>query len=698
MSQQGVRMKHAYNSKLLTTTFLISTIATTNAFADSQYQPGIVVSATPLERTTDDLATPITIINRDAVNRSGAATLGGLVGDKPGIAQSSFAPGASRPVIRGLDNTRVRIQENGIGTHDVSAISEDHAVPVNPLSVEKVEVIRGPAVLRYGSSAIGGLVSVLNERIPTKTPEGGLEASALVDHTTVDEGFQGAGNVNFSAGPIVIHADAFAREADDYDTPQGTQLNSAHESVGGSVGASFMHDMGHIGFAISQFDSEYDVPGGEAETNQLFIDLEQTKYTGSAVFEDLEGVISGVKLDAGYTDYTHDEVSRVTGSVGSRFDNEEWEARAELIHAPIGALEGAIGIQLSGQDLSATGEGGELIEPSERDVIAGFFFEEWKASDNLTLQFGGRVEHVTLDGVGVILPTLAGVTLPAGTETGDFGTRRELDFTPLSGSVSAVFGLSEETKLGATVQYVERAPDLLELFAKGPHEATETFEIGNPNLDKEAATSFELTLAQQGSNYGFDIAGFYTSFNDFIFKSNTGFVCGEEFTSCGVDGAPGVEDELTQIAYSQADADFHGFEVSGYWDAFPVAGGTIGFDGQFDYVNAEFSSGGNVPRIPPVRYGLGAYFKDDAFFGRIGFLRAEEQDDVATNETATNGYTDVRAEGSYSFRLPDSNRQIEIGLVGTNLLDDDIRNHVSFKKDDVLLPGASARFFIRARL
>ncbi len=688
-------MKHALKTKLLTTTFLISAMATTTAIADSR---GIVVSASPLERTTDDLAVPVTIVTADEIARNGSVTIGGLLGDKPGISQSSFAPGTSRPVIRGLDNTRVRVQENGIGTHDVSALSEDHAVPINPLSVDKVEVIRGPAVLRYGSSAIGGLVSVLNERIPTRQPEDGLEGSILLDHTTVDSGFQGAGAVSIGAGPIVANVDLFGRTATDYDTPQGRQANSARESFGGSVGASFMHDLGYVGFAISQFDSEYDIPGGEAATKQLFIDLEQTKYSGSAVFEDLEGFVSSVKLDGAITDYTHDEFNRSAGAVGSRFDNDEWEARGEITHAPVGAFEGALGLQVSGQELSATGEGGELIAPSDRDLIAGFFFEEWKARENLTLQFGARVEHVTLNGLGVTLPTFQGVTLAPGTETADFGTRRDHDFTPISGSVGAIFDLNDQTKLGANLQYVERAPDLLELFAKGGHEATETFEIGNPNLNKESATSFELTLSQQQDSFGFDIAGFYTSFDDFIFKSETGFVCGEEFDTCGIAGNPGVEDELTQIFYDQADADFHGLELSGYWDAFSVHGGTVGFDTQFDYVRAEFSSGGNVPRIPPMRYGLGAYFKDDAFFGRVGFLRAEEQDDVATNETATNGYTDLKAEASYLFTLPDTNRQIEFGVVGTNLLDDDIRNHVSFKKDDVLLPGANARFFIRARL
>ncbi len=698
-------MKHAYDLKYRNLTrgagaALLASLSLafpTSASAEPASAPSIVITASPLARTTSELAQPVTIIEKDEISRSGASTLGSLLGAKPGVAQSSFARGASRPIIRGLDNSRIRIQENGLGAHDASALSEDHGVPIDPSAAERIEIIRGPAALRYGSEAIGGLVSVLNNRIPDHAPTDGFEAEIEANTTTVDSGVMGRGSIDVGDGPIAVHIDAFARSADDYSTPQGTQANSAAEASGLSAGVSYLLPNGHVGVSITQYESDYRVPGAEAAANRLAIDLEQTRYAAAARLEDLGGFFTGLNADVGYSDYTHDEVSKVAGTIGSRFDNEEWEGRLELLHRAIGNVEGAWGIQAATRDLSATGEGGELIAPSTRDALAAFIFEEWKINPALRLQVSGRIEQVELEGLGVAPPTLQGVTLP-GQELADFGSRRSLDFTPVSGAAALVFDLTDDITLGLNTQYVERAPDLLELFAKGPHEATETFEVGDPTLGKESATSFDLSLTQNTGNLSLEANLFYTSFSDFIFKQNTGFVCGEEFDTCGVDGAPGVEDELTQIAYRQSDADFHGAEFGARWSAFDVADGRLGFDGRFDYVRGKLDAGGNVPRITPLRYGAGVFFENDNLFSRISFLRANEQDDVATNETSTNGYTDLRAEATYTFFLPDSDREIELGVVGTNLLDDDIRNHVSFKKDDVLEPGASALFFIRAKL
>jgi len=668
-----------------------------SATAEPVSAPSIVVTASPLARTTSELAQPVTIVDKDEISRSGASTLGSLLGAKPGIAQSSFARGASRPIIRGLDNSRVRIQENGLAAHDVSAVSEDHGIPIDPSAAERIEVIRGPAALRYGSEAIGGLVSVLNNRIPDKAPDGGFEAEVEANTTTGDSGLMGRGSIDVGEGPIAVHIDAFARSADDYSTPQGTQANSAAEASGLSAGVSYLLPNGHIGASVTQYESDYRVPGAEASLNRLAIDLEQTRYAATARLEGLDGFFTGLNADVGYSDYTHDEVSKVAGTIGSRFDNEEWEGRLEVLHRAIGNVEGAWGIQAATRDLSAIGEGGELIAPSTRDSLAAFLFEEWKINPALRLQTSGRIEQVELQGLGTNAPTLQGVTLP-GQELADFGSRRSLDFTPISGAAALVFDLTDEITLGLNAQYVERAPDLLELFAKGPHEATETFEVGDPTLGKESATSFDLSLTQNTGDLSLEANLFYTSFSDFIFKQNTGFVCGEEFDTCGIDGALGVEDELTQIAYRQSDADFHGAEFAARWSALDLADGRLGFDGRFDYVRGKLDAGGNVPRITPLRYGAGVFFENDNLFSRISFLRASEQNDVATNETSTNGYTDVRAEATYTFFLPQSDREIELGVVGTNLLDDDIRNHVSFKKDDVLEPGASALFFVRARL
>ncbi len=690
-------MTHIFMTKIILTSILVvASLTGQAALAEPQSAPGIIVSASPLERTTTELAVPVTVLTRDNILRRGASTLGGLLGDQPGISQSSFARGSSRPIIRGLDNNRVRIQENGLATRDVSTLSEDHGVPIDPYSAERVEVIRGPAVLRYGNEAIGGLVSILNNRIPDRLPPGGFEAEIQTEHTIGDKGWQGGGSTNFSVGDFVGHADGFARTTDDYATPQGRQRNSGTRSSGLSLGGSIILDNGYVGLSVTSYNSEYRVPGTQAAANKLSIDMEQIRIGSRLVLDDLNGFISGIRGDVGYSDYTHDEVSHLDGTIGSRFNNDAWESRIELLHAPVGAFEGAFGLQLAQRNLSATGEGGELIAPSDRLLLAGFIFEEWKVAPAITLQFGARIEHVNLQGFGVQPTTFEGVTLP-GTVLDNFGSRRNLTFTPFSGSTAAVFDIGNNISLGTSLQYVERAPSLLELFAKGPHEATETFEIGNPGLRNESATSLELSLKRDTGPVTFEAAAFYTSFTDFIFKNQTGFVCGDAFDTCGITNTAGVEDELRQIAYAQRDADFRGLELATSWTFLPLEKGVIGVDGRFDYVQAEFEGGGNVPRIPPLRYGLGVFFESDDIFARISFLRAEEQSDVALNETPTNGYTDVRAEAIYAFQLPSSSQHLEVGIIGTNLLNDDIRNHLSFKKEEVLEPGTSVRFFLRTR-
>jgi len=685
-------MSYRYLKRLMMGVAIVSTTSHVTHAALNQ----IIVSASPRGKAATEIAIPVTVLNRDQILRQGGSTVGELLSQLPGVAESSFARGASRPIIRGLDNFRIRIQENGLASHDVAELSEDHGIPIDPLAAQGIEVIRGPATLRYGSQAIGGVVSILNNRIPSEAPEQSFSGEVYGAYNTVDDGYETSALVDFGSGNFAGHVDAFYRDADDYDIPSGsgTQENTFNESTGFSAGGSFLFDQGYIGASVSYFESEYGIPGGEAAEEGVFLDLEQTKFAikGEKNFGD--GFAETLRFDAGYSDYTHDEVIGADNVIGSTFDNEEWEARAELLHRAVGPFTGAIGFQYGSRELQGTGEAGELIAPSERESFAFFIFEEAELNQDVTLQLAARVEHVEADGFGVVVPDFNGNAL--GAEIDDFGSDRSVDFTPVSGSLGVVWDLGNDVALGTSLQYVERAPDLLELFAKGPHEATETFEIGNPNLDIEEAISLDVTLKRIEGPFTFDLAAFYTSYEGFIFKDFTGFVCGEEFESCGVEGAPGVEDELTQIAFTQRDADFYGFEASARWDAIELSNGKIGFDAQFDVVRAEFDGGGNIPRITPLRYGGGVYFENDEFFGRLSALRVTEQDETAINETETEGYTDLRAELTFTPQFGNLDPgAFEIGVIGRNLLDEDQRNHVSFKKDDVVLPGANARFFVR---
>jgi len=655
--------------------------------------PGIVIA--------DQTFSSVTVITADDIENGPARTIGDVVFTKPGVTASTFAPGASRPIIRGLDNFRVRVQENGIGAHDVSDLSEDHAVAIDPLNQDKIEIIRGPATLRWGSQAIGGVVSATNNRIPDHIPPGGFyRFRSLGSHSSVDNGWQGAVMAEGGEGNFAFHVDAFRREGDDYSIPEapGVQRNSFYESEGHALGGSFVFDQGFFGISVSRYTSLYAVPGGESAEREVKIDLERTNVTGKGEFRPLGGGIEAIRTWFGVTDYAHDEIARhepgEMPEVGSTFINKQREARTELLFRPLdtalGGLKTAIGVQLGDRELSGAGEAGELLAPSTTEQIAGFVFQELEATPTLKFQAAGRMEQVSIDGSAGIFPP--GLLPPPDEPLVD---PRSLDFAPKSASTGVLKTLRGGVVASLTGQYVERAPEAPELFSKGPHEATATFEIGNPDLEIEKARTIEFGLRRAQGRMRFDSSLYYTQFDGFIYKDFTGIACGEEFADCG------VEDELDQVLFSQKDATFYGGELFGEYDVARVWRGVFGFDGQFDVVKASFDDGTNVPRIPPVRLGGGMFYRDGTVEARVGLLHAFDQDVIGIQETPTEGYTLLNAELNYTLPFapdPNGDPRLTLGITGTNLLDDDVRNHASFKKEDVLLQGRSVMLRAKLRL
>jgi iron complex outermembrane receptor protein len=639
----------------------------------------------------DDAFVSVTVVAAPEILANGGATLTDMLQTRPGIAGSTFAAGANRPIIRGLDNYRVRVQENGIGTHDVSALSEDHAVPVDPFSAERVEVVHGPATLRYGGQAIGGVVAIENDRIPTFSPPRGFAAEMRGGFSSVDDGRDGAFKATAGAAGVVVHADAFRRHADDYRTPRGRQANTFVDSEGWSVGSSYVWDRGHVGVAFARIGSLYGIPGEEAQEARPRIDLEQDKILSKGEWRVGGTGVAAVRYWFGSSNYAHNEVvfEAVDGvdTIGSRFTNREQEGRVEIEHTPaatgLGELRGAIGAQIGHrQTRGQSFEGDPLLDPATTRSIAGFWFEELQLNRRLRLQAAARVEHTEIAGTGLV--DFADPLSPTFFQ----GAR---SFKPRSASL----GLLQEVPLGVvarlTGQYVERAPDASELFSKGAHEATGTFEVGNPGLRKEGAATVELGLKRATGGLRFDASAYYTKFDGFIFKDLTGIGCGNTIDTCG------VEDELDQVRFGQRDATFYGGELAAQYDVAPIWRGVWGLEGQYDFVRAEFSDGTNVPRIPPHRVGGGLFYRDPIWFARVGVLHAFRQDRIATTEIETPGYTLVSAEASYTMKRENAAGgapELTIGIKGENLADDDVLNHASFKRrEEVLLPGASVRVF-----
>jgi len=668
---------------------------------------------------TDQFAT-VTVVPNEELRRSPGATLGDVLFAKPGVTGSSFAPGAaSRPIVRGLDNYRVRIQENGVGASGVSELGEDHGVPLDPLGASQIEVVRGPATLRWGSQAIGGVVNATNNRIPDALPCRAGATVAELDTgcarvetrggiATVDNGLDGAALLDAGRGNFAIHADAHGRRASDYRIPNypylfppdpaplvaGRQPNSSMRSGGASLGGSYIFDGGFVGVSISQFDSHYRIPGIEATQTGTRIDLRQTRATAKGEFRPQSSMIEAIRFWAGVTDYKHHELARENDfdGVQQTYTNKAQEARAEVQLVPFNlsfaTLTSAFGVQGAHQLLTAPGVEGGVYDPNRTRSVAGFLFNEFRLGETSRAQVAGRIERAMVTG--------SSPDLVPGPDPGidpNLVFQRNRNFTPKSGAVGFLQDLPGNMVASLTAQYVERAPHAVELLSRGIHEATGTFDIGNPNLSIEVAKSVELGLRRATGPFRFEATAFYTRFDGFIFRNLTGDACEGDFASCTPLGEGG---DLTLAVYSQRNAIFRGGEFQSQLDVAPLMGGVFGVENQFDVVRATFAGGGNVPRIPPARLGGGLFWRDANWLARVNLLHAFAQNNIAqTAETATNGFNLLKAEISYRMKLDTGAgvREMTIGLVGNNLLNERIRNHVSFKKDEVLMPGASVRFF-----
>jgi iron complex outermembrane recepter protein len=665
------------------------------AAAQQAAAPAPDLAGTGLDISPDQNFVSTSVMTPGQLLSQPSSTLGDALASRPGIAATTFAPGASRPVIRGLSGFRVRIQENGLATGDVSALSDDHAVPIDPLAAGQVEVVRGPATLRYGSQAIGGVVNAVNNRIPTAIPTNGILAETRGGFSTVDDGRNGAVIVEAGSGNFVIHADTFARSTSDYGIPGGTQANTSLESSGYALGGSYVFKDGFVGVAYTSFDSIYYIPGIEAAEHKNHIALTQSKWASRGEWRVNDYGIEAIRFWFGATDYRHDEIDSLpVFSVGSTFLQTTYEARMEAQHLPmktsLGVLRGAVGLQWSDRDLQAAGADGVLISPTNTQSLAAFAFEELQLTKRVRFQIAGRIESDGVKGTASIFPP---TFLPPPDDPTETSAQRQ--FIPKSISAGFLYDLPYGITARLTAQHMERAPDATELYYKGPHDSTATFEIGNPNLTIEGANTFELGFKRAKGDLRFDLSVYRTNFSNFIYKRFTGAKCDDDFASCG------TGTELDQIVYSQQDATFTGAELLAEYDVQRIWRGVWGVEGQYDFVHAVLADGTYVPKMPPHRLGGGVYYRDIHWLARVNLLHAFRQDEFATFDTPTPGYNMLNAELSYTTKLDRQARlvpEVTVGIRGENLLNDDVRNSVSYKKDEVLQPGVNVRMFGTVRL
>lgn len=612
---------------------------------------GPVVVTAPLETSQADLVEGSSLLAGEELDRRRAATLGETLQGLPGVSSTSFGPGAGRPVIRGQGGPRVRVMTNGLDSFDAATVSPDHAVAAPMGGAQRVEVLRGPSTLLYGSSAIGGVVNVIDGRIPDAMPKNGLSGTARLDYGSAAQEKSGFAGIDAAVtDSFVVHGEAGALTADDYRAGGGRRIdNSAMRSQNGAVGASYLGDSGYAGASLSRFDSYYGVPGADP----VHIDLHQTRLDTRFGLYDPLPVLEEVKLKLGYASYLHDEIEP-NGAPATRFDNDSWDARLEVIHKPlINGNDGVLGLQSGRRDFSA--RGAEAYLPaSVTDSNALFLLERYDTGAWL-FSLGGRIEQVGVDNL---------------TATND------RDYTPASVSGSATWRLTPGWQAGAALSYTERAPTAEELYANGAHLATRSFEIGNNALAKEAAWHSEISLRRVQGDVTGGINVFATRYKDYIYGAFTG----------------NQQDDLDELQISQTDADFRGVELDAAWTFWR---GTekkrrMGLDGGVDVVRAEDRrSHSNLPLIPPLGYRLGFTAEQEDLGFRLELAGFARQDRTGVNETATNGYRVINT--AITWRPFAENRNVALLLQGRNLTDEQGRLHTSMLKEQAPIRGREIR-------
>jgi len=642
-------------------------MALTPTFAWAQQAPvkaeKIEVTATPFGREDAELAQPASVVRSEDLRRSRAASIGDTLSQQPGVQSSAFGAGAGRPVIRGLDGPRIRILENGLGTLDVSTVSPDHMVVTESLHAEQIEILRGPASLLYGSGAIGGIVNVVSNLIP-RAPAEGTSGDVEMRASSANRERTAGANLDGGAGNWAWHVDGFARKTRDYDTPVGRLADSAVDARGSGAGGSYVTGRGYLGFGVSGLTNVYGLPTGEGSR----IDLRQTRYESSGELSNPFVGAERIRFRIGHSDYEHDEIES-TGDVATTFKNKATEGRIELRHAAWGAMKGTVGAQFQDQDMSALGD--EAVFPKTRSKGAGAFVVEQLERGAWTFDAGIRFERQERT------PTVNAENIDK------FGAAVARSFSLTTPAIGAVWKFDDDYRFAVSATQAQRAPSTEELYSNGPHGATATFDIGDPQLVKEVSRNVDVTLRKVNGDLRWRVNAFWNRFRDYVHA-----------TSVDEDGdgvADRIDDFLVQ-RFVQGGATFRGGEAELTYRPIEKPWGLRIFG---DVVRAKLGDGTNVPRIAPARLGATLEGTHGQWSGYGTVIHAWAQNRVATLESVTPSYTRVDAEIAYNLGRV-GGMAAKVFLQGTNLLDEEIRLHTSYLKDVAPLMGRSFTLGLRA--
>ena len=706
--------------KIIAGGLLASLVAVSLQAAEHDIEEIVVTG--PFHKPLAESALPIGVLSGEALRRQAANSLGATLDSQPGVHSASFGPGVGQPVIRGQSGKRVQVLQNSVLVADAANLSPDHGNGIEPLLADSIEVVRGPATLLYGSGAIGGVVNIIDQRVPTRLfaqPEIIFEQT----HSSVSDENKTLFGANMSVGSVSLHADLYTRRnnnvringtaidlgrlealealaAADHEEeheeageplPQGYIDNSFGAGKGGTLGISWVQDQGFVGFSYNRIDSQYGLPGGAhggdheaelaeaeavehgAEDVAVRLDMAQSRYDLKADHHFNNSLISDVRLDLGYTDYEHRELEIADGvtSIGTRFLNKGFDGRLSFTTRERGQWQGVWGLQVNATEFSATGEEAFIPQTDIRNT-ALFAVERW-AADGYTLELGGRVERAELD------PAACATTANI-----------------FSVSASGIVDLEHAARLIVSAGRTERAPTVEERYSNInvagcaanaeliAHAATNLVEIGKVDLQTEVSRNLDVGYQLPIGDALFDLSAFYNRVNDYVYLELSNVLV----------------DNLQVANYNARDARFYGLEASLELPLAALAASSINGRIAADMVRGRFANGENVPRMSPARIVLATDWESERWSSGVSLSRVLSQNAVAPLELPSAGYTLLSAYADYHWQLPagaGSRAELTLFAKGDNLLNKEIRNHVSFLNSVAPEAGRAISLGLRLR-
>jgi iron complex outermembrane receptor protein len=645
----------------------------------------IIVTA-PLSATEEESAVPVTLLSGDELRMKTGHSIGDTLKNELGISSQTFGPGVGTPVIRGQAGPRVRVLNNGIGSNDVSSISPDHATSVEAVLAERIEVLRGPATLLYGSGAMGGVVNVIDNRIPGQLPDKLLGGALEQRFDSTSDETSTALKLEGGQGNLAYHLDGIYRHRNNLDiggvgidtakvaitdpslevvdNPRGYLNNTGAEAISGSAGLSWVGDSGFAGASINNINNNYGIaPDGTGEET-VQIAMRQSKYDFKSELDNPFGLGKSLRTKLGYTDYEHTEIAN--GEPGAYYTNQSYEGRMEFEHHDLGPLRGVVGFQAQASDFNAIEKlSGEAIVPQSDITSYGVFGVESFDIGDVTYQLGTRVEQTDIR--------------PSNMDT--------LSYTPVSASASAIWKINQQNSLNLAVTRSSRAPQVQELLSNGYHDATRSYDRGDINLKEETAYNLDLGYRFKTDWLRAEFDLFHNWASDYIYQERDGEFVDEDGNPCVVDCVP-------VLSSAQDDAIFKGYEAKLIFPMMENHYGLLELTLFSDYTRGEFVNGGDVPRMPPLRYGFQLDYNLDKLSSYLRLTQADEQPYAGDFETPTDGYVLFNVGVNYQIKAYDD-AKLMLFAKGNNLLNENIRNATSYLRNFAPEAGRGAEVGVR---